>query len=654
MKKCLLTLTAVLIAMLLIMGCCTSAFAQSDGVEIRISLRNRTVEINGRRIDGPAPMISGSSLLVPADLFSQAFGAEVDYKEKGSVSLIYRDVEIDMTAGSDRCMVNQAEKPLPSPVQVYKGATMVPFRFIAESLGATVEYNAAAATALSVMKDDGALTDLSILTDSITKPRAGNSYFGWSINVPGGSRIANSTFNSKYVSIENEHRGVSLEISADLNNGKTLSDYYSQINENPRDYVDSDTITESGLNQAAGQPYAEFVYNNSNDEVVYHRIYVNLKYVYHVILTSYNQSNPQIVKENQYYMGILNSFSLTYKGGSKDVQDLSKVKFGLTRYGNYITFDNSNKYFTWEISVMPEWEILNSYNGSPLRTRLGLKRGEYMDIEISKSDGRRDIETLGNNTKDFYDRNFNPALYTFIGKTASKVSDYDSAKLVFSVTTGKKKCIYSENYISAGGLNYDIILRLPEDVYNTKKDAYEKMLETFKATDKDTAKLIKDIDDYIYSQERNRVGKTDSPAEYQNKQYKWTVKVPGNWMKDKSADGNVVTFNEPVTGMSASIETIENTSQNRTVSDEEKFKLIASMANREDVAFKGKSSSGGQNMIYKYRWENENDEIFADVEFHTYNGEKYSYCLAAVIPDEFGNNANTKTISDIVASFATQ
>lgn len=631
------------------------AFAYSEKIEIKFRPGSSIMEMNGKSIKAAEkPLLSDSAYLVPLDVIVQGFGAEVNYKEQGVINLIYRNVSLDITPGSKKCTLNQIEAELPAAPKIMGKTTMVPFRFITEKFGAVVDFNRKSNTVSAVLEDDGALKDLSFLIDSLNKPKIGNSYYGWSINIPKSSRINEISFNSKYVSIINEHRGINLEVNVEINNGKNLPEYYREINENPKDFIDSEIINDASVVASSDPTYAELIYNNSNDEAVLHRIYMNSSYIFNVILTSQNESNPQNVKDNQYYTTILDSFALGFKGNSSEIDDLSKVKFGLANYKNYSSLDNINKYFTWEVSVLPEWDLLKPVSDNPLTTKLGTKDGEYISVEVSKAGNAKDLEAYVNETKALYDTNYNPKLYSFREKSTAKISGYNALKMVYNVKIGEKSYTIDESFIKSGNLLYDITIKSPEDKYKTQKEAYYKILDTFKPTSKDTKQLEKDIDNYNYQKERNRVGKTDKLTDFQNKQYKWNIKVPGNWTRNSSFDGETTEFIDSLLGFDVTVESIENSSKTKSLADDEKFRFMNSIISRDGVIPVSNSiltDKGTQVHVYNYRWENKDEEIFADIRFYVVEREKYSYCFFTILPDIFKSDKNEQMMKEIWSSF---
>jgi len=69
-------------------------------------------------------------------------GAEVTYNDATKQVLIAKDdTEILLTIGSQEAYVNGEKIMLDVPAMIIEGRTMVPLRFISESMNATVEWD---------------------------------------------------------------------------------------------------------------------------------------------------------------------------------------------------------------------------------------------------------------------------------------------------------------------------------------------------------------------------------------------------------------------------------------------------------------------------------------------------------------------------------
>jgi hypothetical protein len=105
------------------------------------------VEVNGRPVafGAVSPQRVNGRVLIPLRAVVEALGAEVQWNAatqtvRGSKG----EREFSLPIGSRSARVNGSTVSLDVPAQMIAGTTMVPLRFVAEALGAEVEWNAAA------------------------------------------------------------------------------------------------------------------------------------------------------------------------------------------------------------------------------------------------------------------------------------------------------------------------------------------------------------------------------------------------------------------------------------------------------------------------------------------------------------------------------
>ncbi len=88
-----------------------------------------------------APYTKNDRTMVPARIISERFGADVGWDgEKNEVSITKGDKSIILTLGSDVAVVNGEKIKLDVSPEEFNGRTMVPLRFISETLGKSVRY----------------------------------------------------------------------------------------------------------------------------------------------------------------------------------------------------------------------------------------------------------------------------------------------------------------------------------------------------------------------------------------------------------------------------------------------------------------------------------------------------------------------------------
>ena len=98
--------------------------------------------INGTLIADYEIIIRNGRALAPLGLISKEFGASADWDGiKREVRITKHRTEIDLTIDSDIAFVNGVETELDCPAILYKDSVYAPLRFVAENLGALVQYS---------------------------------------------------------------------------------------------------------------------------------------------------------------------------------------------------------------------------------------------------------------------------------------------------------------------------------------------------------------------------------------------------------------------------------------------------------------------------------------------------------------------------------
>jgi len=132
----------------------TTAFGQNlkiqyDGKTVDYTAEPMTVNVNNRSIKMPlSPIVFNGRALVPAREVFEAIGATVGYNsEKKEITITNNTTNIKITINSNTAYVNNQQKKIPdglTPKLINKvgedAKTMVPIRFLSESLGMNVVY----------------------------------------------------------------------------------------------------------------------------------------------------------------------------------------------------------------------------------------------------------------------------------------------------------------------------------------------------------------------------------------------------------------------------------------------------------------------------------------------------------------------------------
>lgn len=102
------------------------------------------ISVNGFRLDcmGTSPVVRDGRTLVPMRAIFEALKCGVAYNaEEKSVYAIGNDKLIKILIDSDIVYVNKEPQMLETAATVVNGRTLVPLRFVAETLGAVVDYD---------------------------------------------------------------------------------------------------------------------------------------------------------------------------------------------------------------------------------------------------------------------------------------------------------------------------------------------------------------------------------------------------------------------------------------------------------------------------------------------------------------------------------
>lgn len=100
------------------------------------------IVINGERMSVyPEPYIENGRTLVPLRFIGESLGAEVDFDSESRIVSVQRDDRsVKLTIGDSTAYINETDTVLDVPPQITDGRTMVPLRFIAEAFDCSVNY----------------------------------------------------------------------------------------------------------------------------------------------------------------------------------------------------------------------------------------------------------------------------------------------------------------------------------------------------------------------------------------------------------------------------------------------------------------------------------------------------------------------------------
>ena len=110
---------------------------------IVLTINSVVADVFGKQVvNDVAPIIRNDRTMLPARFVAEALGASVEWNEAAQkVTITKENTVIEITIGSNIAFVNGMEVILDSPAFIENSRTYLPLRFIAENLGAEVEWN---------------------------------------------------------------------------------------------------------------------------------------------------------------------------------------------------------------------------------------------------------------------------------------------------------------------------------------------------------------------------------------------------------------------------------------------------------------------------------------------------------------------------------
>lgn len=132
-----------IIVLLLLLGAGLPQFGgkvHATNISYDVRLQVNGVEL---KLDVP-PLIKDNRTLVPVRGVFEALGGKVEWDAaKRQVTVFYQDTKVLLTIGSTAASVNEAGAVLDVPAQIINQRTLIPLRFVAESLNFLVNWDGA-------------------------------------------------------------------------------------------------------------------------------------------------------------------------------------------------------------------------------------------------------------------------------------------------------------------------------------------------------------------------------------------------------------------------------------------------------------------------------------------------------------------------------
>lgn len=526
-------IAAVLAVSMLAAGTGAAVLAeQEEEINIQLTVGEAGAVINGQEQEAEAAYLTEDGVtMVPLRVLTEAFGAVVEWEEESrTITVAYKDVIVTMTVGDIYAQVNDHTQQMPAaPAVSEAGVTMIPLRFLAETLGAEVAYEDGV---IHITKTD--IEQGNTVQHQINTPRFGDSKVGWSMDVAsdysltseanGAAVFTAKNYNAYYrVSSVDKEEGFDLEkrftyrkLLADQNNIITQA----VLETDPSGVQYYKLSTKSSVNRQF-----EWVYETKD----------------HLIVVS---AQVGIAQEDHSaeVETILNSFQLAF-GKTEETYDLYKKPTELTR------IDNDDYGITLEIpSSWQKTEKIYMNKANELSfAPVDLNDQSSGGIKVYSKTNGQSAQDLAELYYDRFKECYNPDLVQVGEITQEQVSGYDGYTCTATIrgshnVDGTMKIATVE----VGDYIYFVYLRLMDQTLDGKTpEGHEQMKRIF-----DTFEM-QQLDRAVYGD----LLYIDDGHEFDDiyETSGWRITAPLSWSQDylssafmlvENNTGNAVIFRE--------------------------------------------------------------------------------------------------------------
>jgi hypothetical protein len=326
-----------------------TAGAASAPVEVKVQIGNPNVAINDQTIQVAKPYLSNNVTLVPLRVITSAFGAEVKWDEKtNSIRLVFENQTIELTIGKKNVSVDGVSSTLEAAPELSANTTMVPLRFITQTFGATVDFDAATST-ITIRKGAAAEAgeDLQIIDQDADSTHIGDSYYGWSIEYLPELSPRDNEFSTDFIAFD--HLKDEFLLYVDIYEDQPALSTQGLMKE-ATEYAPEGSILSQSYVKDGG--YAKVVNKDFDGTITQIRVFAKDDMQYFVTLnTSADNFNDK--QKWASYESFLDTFALSFDEGNSAYKDLSNVQDGyrsveVSEYG--LAFDVPAEWYETETS----------------------------------------------------------------------------------------------------------------------------------------------------------------------------------------------------------------------------------------------------------------------------------------------------------------
>lgn len=510
---------------------------QGQALNIWSQAGNGRYLINGTTHTLAPAQSSQGVTMAPLELFTLAYGpSDGAWELKGnSLNATVGQTQWAMTVGSKTASLNGETIELPAAPVLVSGKPMVPYRYVAESLGMQLDYYEHSREMIisGALDEEHSFTNTSNIDRDMGKTRIGNSFYGWSLKYPSSLIFAEQGDGGAWVDFSDAAGAYWLSVAVEAHTDADLTD--EELLSMLSDQAGSQVLSKEIVKDPDGN-YAKITAKGYLETYQEFRAYRNEDHVYYVSLSVYEEDDFKNEIKYGALTRLMDSFELSFDPADESLKDLST----LTSTGG---LEHKLDDYGLRFELPKEWtEDYYSYGGET-----SFSSYEDMDEQLTIS-----VTSIaeGDTLQAWVDRNdaeFNEtfhASYRELGhEVNTTISGLPAIISHYKYTFDKEQWteVYSI-YLFAGDYKYDITLsfggwvgteRTELQVAAFVKDFIDSLQVNPEQMDSSFGK-IEDIYDFV---DKSKLEKVTSG------EYDYTFSVPDYWEEMYNiGDGTFVSY----------------------------------------------------------------------------------------------------------------
>lgn len=384
----------------------TARAAETDKLQLSLKVGSTSATVNGKKVTIERPYMENGTVMVPLGVFKKTFGSTVSLEGNDVVKVTYGSHTGLMTIGSISAWKDETKVKLTSAPRMVSGVLMVPLRFVASVLGATLSQGNGGELIITLVPADNegdVPVDTGIDSD-VGKTQIGNSYYRWTLNYPSGLIAGNSGGDESVATFSSADNLYYLEIHA--SDQAVAVDADGLLEQLVREVeLGSELILDRESFPKASVPYARLVSKDSSGALWENRLIYAEGRLYEIYLTDEKAAN---YKDLAKYAELLSSFRPSFDTKDNKIRDLSTVKNGLS--------EAYNEDYGISLQVPAAWtkDDQHFYYES--------KQGSHLSVAITSAPAGSTLESWAEELKTKTQENFVADAYVVKGSMKSEIS----------------------------------------------------------------------------------------------------------------------------------------------------------------------------------------------------------------------------------------